>query len=399
MSNTVQDGTTKQHWMPKVQRELDKRLVSLGICEVYRGPDRVIHNPYNSTPTGSDGVVSSPSYTVEDFQSTDDTLTVNRRADAAEHVDSIEQLQARYDLAMQRAERQAYTIKDKVDQFVLNLPVSLSGVTDIDDGDFGGTDGNPKVSSNTNIDEIANTIIEKVGLANGAADKGMFWIVSPYEVTDIASFMQNNGFNTADAAIKNGFVGQPFAGLDIFVSNNLTHEATLTMTDIPSDDDTITIAGVTLTFKATLGATAGNIHIASGEAETIDLLEEFINAFGANTEAEGTDTGYVALSTADQNTWKRLQISATQTATTLTVTTKGTLIVSESAANTTWGTVARHTIAGVKGSIQLALPRDGMNFEKKSVGGKHGRELVTAQVYNSTIWNNLKGEVYDVVLG
>jgi hypothetical protein len=399
MANTIQDGTTKQHWMPKVQRELDKRLVALGICEVYRGPDRVIHNPYNSTPTGSDGAVSSPSYTVEDFTSTDDTLTVNRRADAAEHVDSIEQLQARYDLAMQRAERQSYVVKDKVDQFVLNLPVSLSGVTDIDDGDFGGTDGNPKVTSNTNIDDVANTIIEKVGLANGAADKGMFWVVSPYEVTDIASFMQNNGFNTADAAIKNGFVGQPFAGLDIFVSNNLTHTVVLTASGLPSDTETIAIAGVTLTFVATLTPAAGEIHIPSTAAILCATLEEYIDAFGASDEAEATDTGYQALSTADQNTWKRLQISAASTSTTVTITTRGTLTVADSATNLAFGTVARHTIAGVKGSIQLALPRDGMDFEKKAVAGKHGRELVTSQVYNSTIWNNLKGEIYDVVLG
>ena len=55
MSNVTPDGTAKQHWMPRFQRELRKRLVAKGFCEVYTGPDRVIHNPYGVDPVGSDG--------------------------------------------------------------------------------------------------------------------------------------------------------------------------------------------------------------------------------------------------------------------------------------------------------------------------------------------------------
>lgn len=404
MKNTIQDGTKKQHWMPRVQRELDKGLVSLPISDVYRGPDAIIHNPYASTPVASDGVATT-AYAVSDYQVTDDTLAVNRRATTSEHVDNIEELQQRFDLAMQRAQRQAYAIKDTIDQYVLNLPVSVSGISDIDDGNFGGTVGNPKASSNTVIDDIANTIIEQVSLNNGAMDRGMFWVVSPYEVTDMTSFLQNNGFAEADRAIRNGYVGRPFAGLDVYVSNNLTHTVDLGLATNPTDGDTITINGVTITFVATLSGGAGEVHIASTVDITRANLVAFLNGTtlpGDTAVTEATDAGAAALSASDSAKLGRLKLTATNdnTADTATLESRGTLIVSETLTDgtDTWGTVARHTIAGVKGSIQLALPSGGMEFEKKSVSLKHGKEIVTSQIYNGTIWNNYKPEVYDVVL-
>ena len=410
MANTFADGTRSEHWIPNVQDELDKRLVALAISTVSTKNDRVFHNPYNSTPSGADGTATT-AYSVEDFTSTDDTLTVSRRAVASEHVDSIEELQTNYNLAMQRSTRHAYVVRDKIDQYVLNLPVSLSGVADIDDGDFGGTDGNAKVTSSTNIEDVANTIMEKVALNNGALDRGMFWVVSPFEVTDMASYMQNNGFNVADAAIKNGFVGSPFAGLDIFVSNNLTHSVVLTMDTNPTAGDTMTltipsdagVASITLTFVATLTPLAGEIHITSTVDITRANVAEFLTAYGADTETEATDTGYVALSAANIAALKRAQLVATNnnTTDTLTITTKTTLQVAETftASTNVFGTVSRHTIAGVKGSIFTALPRGGMEFEKKAVTLKHGREIVTSQVYNATVWQNDKGEVFDVIVG
>lgn len=412
MANTIADGTTAQHWMPKVQRELRKRSVALGIADVYSGADRIIHNPYTSSPVGSDGTVSSASYSVTDFTNADDTLTVNRRADVAEHIDQIEMLQQRYDLAMQRAERHSYVVRDKVDQYALNLPVSMSGVADIDDGTFGGTIGNPKVTSNSNIDEVANAIIEAVSLNDGALDRGMFWIISPYEVTDITSFQQNNGFSISDASIRNGFLGNtPFAGLDLYVSNNLTHTVTLTMDTNPTNGDTMTLTvpgngggkrSVVVTFVGTLSGGAGEVHIASTVDITRANLERFLDAYGATTEVEATDTGFTALSTADSNALKRAQIATTNDngANTLAIVVKSTLAVAETftAGTNVFGTVARHTIAGVKGSLFVALPSNGMTFEKKSVGQKHGKELVTAQIYEATIWNNLKGEIFDVVV-
>jgi hypothetical protein len=58
-----------------------------------------------------------------------------------------------------------------------------------------------------------------------------------------------------------------------------------------------------------------------------------------------------------------------------------------------FSTVIRKTIAGVYGSLFLALPADGMTFRHKMVSGQHPDEIVTAQVYDATIWHNMKPEV------
>lgn len=405
MANTIQDGTTRQHWMANLQRNLDRTLVAMAVSEVYSGPDRIVHNPYQSDPAGADGSAST-SYSTADFEITDNTLTVNRRAVAAEHIDNIEMLQSRYDLAKERAERHGYTIANKMDQYMLNLPVSLSGVEDIDAGDFGGSAGSPYALSNSNVDDVANTIYQKLQLNNARLDKGVFWVVSPYELADIKSFMQNNGFGVADQTIRNGFVGSLFAGFDIYVSNNLTHSVNLGLATNPTDGDTITINGVTITFVDTLSGGAGEVHIAAAVDTTAANLAEFLNGTtlpGDTAEAEDTNTGYSALSVADQRKLAAVQLSATATAASdiVTITAKGTLQLSETLtdATDTWGTITRHTIAGVKGSLFLAKPAGmGFEYEMKSVAGKHGKEVVSSQIYNGTIWNNAKQEVFDVLL-
>lgn len=404
MSNVTPDGTQKQHWMPKFQRELRKRLVAKGFCEVYTGSDRIITNPFGIDPNGYDGV-SQTTYSVTDFTLGSDSLTVNRRAGAAEHIDNIEQLQTRYDLAQDRSERHSYVSKDKIDQYIMALPVVAAGnVQDIDAGymSSGISNGTPISSSSSNIDDTANAVIERLGLVNGAMDRGIFWAISPFELTDISGFVQGNGFNTKDAAIKNGFVaGTPFAGLDIYVTNNLTHTQVLGLATNPTANDTITINGVTFTFVAT-PANPGEIDIGASADATRALLARAINNTGGYAAGAGSATDYFEVSVANRAKLSAIQVSAVNddTANTLTVTTRGTLIASEALTDgtDTWATVKRHTIAGVKGSIYLALPEDGGEYEKKAVSGKHGREVTTSQIYNGTIWSRNYDEVLDVVM-
>lgn len=397
MANILADGTSKQHWMPRFQRTLDKTLVSKSIAEVYTGPDRLIHNPYGSTPVASDGTAAT-TYSITDFTLTDDTLTVNRRATSAEHIDNIEQLQTRYDLAMARADRQAYTVRDTIDQYVLKLPVAYSGVTTVTAGDFAGTAGAAYASSNSVVDDIANFVRTSLMLNNSGAERGLFWVVSPYEAADIASFTQNNGFTSSDYAIKNGFTGENFGGLDIIVSNNLYHTVTLGLITNVTAGDTITVAGVTFTARA-VPALPGEFDIGASADATRIIIANAIN--GAATGKDSA-TGYFEVSTVNRAKLQRLQVVATDVAAsdTMTMTANGTLIVSETLtdATDTWGTVSRNTIAGVKGSIFLALPSGGSDFVKKEVSGKHGLEVVTSQIYNAGIWYEQLGEIMVVKL-
>jgi len=411
MANSFASGTLTEFFIPDVQDYLDTSMVSKGVSEVYEGSERVIHNKYNSNPEGSDGT-ATVSYSITDFSSTDDTLSVNRRAVAAEHIDSIEELQTNYSLRQERAQRHAYVVMNQIDKYMLNLPVSFSGVDDIDDGDFSGTAGNPYQITNSNADNVANTIVEGFGFDNAMVDMGMSWIVPPNIKTKIVEYLQSTGNVVADDAIVkgNGFTGQKLSDLRIVQSNNLTHEVTLNLATNPTDGDTITLKvtgdrgreTVTITFVDTLSGSAGEVHIGTAVDDTRATLAQYLNDNGANDEAEAATAGYSALADAKSRALKAAQISATNddSADTLALTLKGSVSVSETLTDGTdaWGNVGVHTIATVNEAMFLALPSDGMEVDYKGVTGKHGRELETSQVYNGTIWEQGQPQVKDVYL-
>lgn len=388
MANTIGTGATKQFWIPGVQSNLDSMLVADKVATTSRKNDRVIYNPYNSQMAGADGAAAT-AYTVTDFTTDADSLTVNRRAVAAEHVDNIEELQASFALTQERMNEHSAIIAKKIDQFMLNLPVGFSGVSQLGNG--GVVSATPYTSSNSVVDDIMNSIYEKLAINNAALEKGTFCVVSPYEMTDLKSFMQNNGFGVSDEAIKKGvnFRGTTFSGIDIYASNNLTHVAVLTLATNPTADDTVTIAGVTWTFKAAPAA-AGEVDIGGDADASRVLLTAAVNNTNGYAAGAGAANAYYEVSAANRLILSRLQVVAVDSpgGNTMTVTCKGTFTVAETLTATAdvWGTVRRYLVAGVYGSMFLALPSGGATFEKKAVSSKHGRELETSQVYNGTIW-------------
>src|SRR5665647_621941 len=227
MTNVIADGALSQLWMQGVQEDLNKKLVAKGIGTVDGRAARIFHNPFNSTPVGTNGAKQS-TYTTETMTSTDDTLTVGQRATVAEQIDRYEQMMTSYDLMSQQSRRQAYRIADYIDQYVLNMPVSKSGVRQIDNGIIGGgaSDSAGYVLLATNANVAGNTLAEYLALGNAALEEGMFWVISPYDMTKITAYAQSHGFNLADSAIAAGYLGsagKQFSGMDLFVSNNLTH--------------------------------------------------------------------------------------------------------------------------------------------------------------------------------
>lgn len=411
VNNTIQDGAFRQLWMDGVQEDINKSLVAKSIATVDSRATRIFHNPFNSTPVGSNGT-KQVTYTIESMTSTDDTLTVQQRATAAESIDSYEQLMTSYDLMSQQSSRQAYRISDYIDQYVLNMPVSKSGVRQIDNGYIGsGVNDNAgyAIATSTNAATLANALTEALGLGSAAIDKGMYWVVTPYDRTAIIAYAQSHGFNLTDSAIAqgiNGSTGKQFGGLDLYVSNNLTHTVNLTVAVNPTANDTISfiVNGRTIKFKFVASpATAGDVKIGASAAATQATLVLAINGTGVG---DGSD--YTELATADRLALKMVApqsapgtyaIAAAFSSNVAVLTTYGSLKTASSftSGSNLFGSVVRHTIAGIKGSMFLALPGDGMTFVAKDVSGVHGKEIVTAQVYDATIWNNQKIEVLNVL--
>jgi hypothetical protein len=143
-------------------------------------------------------------------------------------------------------------------------------------------------------------------------------------------------------------------GMDVYTSNNLTFTATLDLATAPADADTVTIGGVTFTFKTTLGATAGNVLIGANAAASQANLISAING------SAGAGSTYVALTDAIRNK-KLIGISAAQgTNQVLLTSIHGYRAVSSSmttAAND-WKDAIIHALVMEKGAIHLVLQKE-----------------------------------------
>ena len=399
MSTT--QNARKKFTIAKAQENLYANNVANVICAVDTEKMGTVYNPYTTRPIVADGAVSSSAYSVSAYSADADSLQINRRAKASEHVDSYDWKSVDFGLLEDRGMNMGLGISQVIDGYVLNLPVVTSGVETLDDGDFSGTPGNPKTSSNSIIDDIINGALQEVELANSYAKK--FMVVSAYEANDLRGYLQSTGNMVADEVIRNGIpsqvskIGTTFSGVDVFQSNNITQTVVLGLATNPTDGDTITIGGVEITFVATLSGGASEIHITASVDATAANLAEWLNAFGANDEAEATNTGYSAASTEDQSKLSRLGVVATATGASdiVTVTTKGVVKVSETLTDgtDTWGTPFRYLVFGDYGAMNLYLPSAGMDYVEKEVSGKAGVELYMEQFYNATIWTRMKDRV------
>jgi len=398
--STTQDARSK-FTIAKAQENLYSTSLGAVVGAVDTSKMGTVYNPFVTKPAFSEGAVSATHATGE-YVVDADSLQINRRADSSAQINSYDWKSLDFSLLANRSSEMGKGIAQLADAYFLSRPV---GVVDkaFDAGDFGGSAGAAYTITNSNIDDVINAALTQIHVANSTEKK--FMAVSPYEANFLRQFMQATGNNVADNVIVNGItsgvtkVGTTFSGVDVFMTNNLTHEVVVTMATIPTAGQILTINGVTITFVATLTG-AGQVHIASTVDITRANLAEFLTGThypGDTTEVEATDTGYQALSVANRNKLSLIALTATNdnAADTLTLTSRGTLRVTT---NVTGATVAlaRQCILGDYGSINLYLPSKGMDYTETKVEGKPGRELYLEQFHNSVVWSGQKDRVVTI---
>jgi hypothetical protein len=399
--STTQDARSK-FTIAKAQENLYATSLGAVVGAVDTEKMGTVYNPFVTKPAFSEGAVSSTHATGE-YVVDADSLQINRRADSSAQINSYDWKSLDFSLLANRSSEMGKGIAQIADAYFLSRPVGNTAVA-LDAGDFGGSDGAGYATSNTTIDDVINLALTNVHIANSTERK--FMAVSPFEANNLRSFLQNTGNNVADKAIVNGItsgvskVGTTFSGVDVYMTNNLSHEVVVTMATNPSDGQTLTINGVVLTFRATLGVLPGSVHITGSVDATRANVADYLtgtNFPGDTSEAEDTNAGYVALSVANRNKLSLIALTATDSAgaDTLTLTSRGTLIVST---NVTGATVAtsRQCILGDYGSIAMYLPSKGMDYTETKVEGKPGRELYLEQFHNSIMWSQMADRVVTI---
>jgi len=164
MANTISSRTYRDKYRKAtLEQQLRNRLVCEAICEVDRSDNKRIQSPYGSQPTATVQAILG-TYTVSNFTTTDDTLTVTDEVIVAEHIHDFEDILTNFDMFASRTDETVYQVATKIDRFVLNnLTEDATGAYTTPVGGFGAS----------NINEIMGDL---VGLVAGYADvyKGLF---------------------------------------------------------------------------------------------------------------------------------------------------------------------------------------------------------------------------------
>lgn len=200
-------GNRDKYFKSQYDIVLRNALVAEKICSVDTSDSKRIQNPYGSQPTATIQAVAG-TYSVSAWTVTDDALTVTDEVIYAEHVFAHEDFFAVFDLAQSRIDNMMYAVAFGIDKFVLNnLCEDATGTYTTPTGGFA-------VAAN-----VVEIMAELQGKVAGYEDayRGTFLVI---ENTDLVGFIKagaTNGFNFADAVLKNGLMNPNFMGTELYV--------------------------------------------------------------------------------------------------------------------------------------------------------------------------------------
>lgn len=248
-----------------------------------------VHKPYRNklvvSDTGADG-----SFTRQALTQTDETLVINKDKHVAFYTKELDQIQNQYDFVNEHATDGGIVLSNSIDAEVLAETSNAGSV--IDNSYFGGTAGDGITLNTANIVKMF-TAADSALNAQNIDMEGRFAVVSPQFRQVLVEALAGRESILGDDVSTRGRMGE-YMGFKLHMSNQAMWTGELLIGTQPTDGDTVTINGVTFTFKTTLGSTAGNVLIGADAAAAITNLKALVNA-----PSTTTSTG-VALSTANQ---------------------------------------------------------------------------------------------------
>jgi hypothetical protein len=331
-----------EQWKDVVQDYLNKMLVGMDVanvkCEAYLASGDQVNFPYvndvriQSYTPGTD-------LTIDDYTATASNLSVDQSKAATVRIDPQEKKQAKADYGIALARQSAFQLQNNIDQGLMSEMASNAGNTI--------AAGTLALSNIYTYLSQAKAQLQR----NNAADDALFAILCPESMSLLEQNFVANGFNMADSVLQNGKVGEA-AGFKLYISNNLPTTQTLSMATQPTDGDTVTLGGVTFTFKTALTPTAGEVLIGANAAAAQTNLKKAVND-------EGTaGTHYVALSLENRRSLQNAQIAmATWSGNASAVTGYGRIAGTETFTDATdaWGTESTSILTGRMGAVSMAI--------------------------------------------
>lgn len=348
MANSL-SASFPEIWAGKQQTEFFAQNVAMKICQFETGLEGkkygdTLNRTYSSMSSYAEPYTPGTAMTIEDLTDANEQLLINKKFAKGFYVDEMDDLQNMYSAALEYGKKSGEYLSNQVDAEV--LAEATNAASSITVGTL----------ATTNVISTLAGVNQALAKKN-VTSKDKYAVISPEFESILVQYVENRATVKGDQVGQNGYI-MTFMGFDFYVSNQLTATAVLTAANDVTANDTVTIAGVTFTFVASIGTTPGNVLAGANIDASRANLATLINAPGTTTS-----TG-VAL-TGDNLKLVRARLSAVNndTADTLTVTGKGlgVMVVSETLthASNVWTAASQlqHNLFGVKGNPYLIIQR------------------------------------------
>jgi len=362
MANDI-SANFEEFWSRRLQRVSEKiatfrKITSLEEASTLKKGDTV-HRPYMGALVANT-LGSTGAYTRQDISTTDESMTVGDPVEATYYVQDPDVIQSKYSVFKNFNDRAAYALSNKLDGDVLGEYDQADSVVANYELGGGGTasDGVGFTLTVSNLLKVFTRANKKLDLQNlGLGERKA--VISPSFKQVLIEYLAGKESSLGDSTGRNGHIGK-FGGFELYLSNALGWSGRLENGTIFANGDTITINGVELNFKDTLGAVAGTIHICTDQEKTLNSLVAAINTPGTSVDS-ADDAGFVALSAANQALLATITATDGGTYMTLKAEGRGYIAVSESvtAAADIWTTTKQieHNLFLQGTPIDLAIQK------------------------------------------
>lgn len=219
--NTIIYG---EDWAVKLQERLSDANVWKEVCRVEYTNTKVLHNPYMSDATVQTGTRGS-AYTHQAITITDQSIDIDTFKILPQLIDRAALAQSEYVNQMELADSQGVLLNEAIEAGMLGEHAQWTNFGTADIGGGGSSTDQITVSA-SNIDDIIRGMKREIRQAKGAklaGRNGMFIVWRPEDFEILEAYVQANGFNTADFALKNGIEdGFKYMNVEHYVSNQHT---------------------------------------------------------------------------------------------------------------------------------------------------------------------------------
>ena len=196
------------------------------VCDVIYTDTRTITTSYVSTVPSVQTVTRGTATNPQDFAMTAENLTISTGRDLGIFMDFGDQAQTGYNTRMEMASEQADLLNEFIEANVLAQHATWTNIGN--DGSGGVASGQTATLtvSASNVDDIIRGVKRIIRVANGQARMNRYGVFIIWRAADfelLEAFVQANGFQLADMALKEGTVeGFNYMGVDHYWSNDHT---------------------------------------------------------------------------------------------------------------------------------------------------------------------------------